>query len=430
MRADVIVLLSPLLALLLLLRVGLVPYVLLQSVGSAFGLLLLPATVFDTTRLFMEYVGLNALFLVGYVLFTAGGVTPSVKRVGITPVDVVRPQRLVAVISIVGALGIYHILYTSPLIRGGNIETVRFDFTSSGFLGIPGRMYLFGIPLCWILATAAASHLDVPPWRHGAWRAATFFYASASLLSGFKSGLIAMLAVMVLTSAAVYNFRPPVISVVRRGAVLVVLATVYAFAIGGLYSSYSQQGVSRTTQFVTRMTEGAALPKAFVLQGQIPGVMGNTVLSDLRYYVPRYTGRQVPGSYATERAVSAAMIGISPRASRFTTPVTIGGFPELKLAFGLGPAAAIAFALGASLRFIEVGQRSWLLGSFLRGAAVFGLSQWIIRGNLAYYLLNIGVVLAAVLLLTAALCRLQSPVPKRADVPAGPPLAEAAPSQT
>lgn len=397
---DALVILSPLLVLLLFLRVGLVPYILLQTPGALIGFTLLDDASFDQSALIAAFVLLNLSFLVGYLVLPRREL-PRFRR----PhwIEVPEAFPVLPVVLIVGGLGTYHIFKTSALLHGASsIETDRFDFTSSGLLGIPGRMYLYGIPLVWALSTAVACKRSVSPWRFLPWQVATSIYVLTSLLSGFKSGIFAMVVVMALCAAVIYNYDRSFISAVGRRFVVVVIACVYAFAVAGLYPSYSGTGESLTGHLLDRVTTGAALPKAFVLRGTIPGIEGNSIVHDFEYFIPRYAGQMAPGSYSTERAVSAAIYGVNPASPSFTTPVTMGGFPELMLAFGLWPAMALIAALGMLCRRIETGDPTWLVGSFLRAALVFGLSQWIIRGDLAYYVLNVGFSLAVVLALVFA----------------------------
>lgn len=370
-------------------RVSVVPWVLLQALGAVVGLAHMTTARFDTSTLVAEYIFLNCAFLAGYLLYGQHEAAVTPHR-ALPRLELRQPRRLVPVVAVVCGLALFHVAATNPLFQGPeSIEVSRFDFTSSGLLGVPGRMFLFGVPLVWILATAVAAKLALPPWRSLPWQIATATYIVTSLGAGFKSGLLTMLATMALTSAAIYSYRGSGFRLLGRFWPLLAGAVVYAAAVATLYPSYSRSGDGVLSAFFSRVTDVSAEPKALVLTGGIAGVSDPAILSDFSYFVPRYLGGGDPLDFSTEQAVSAALLGLPPTTSDFLTPVTMGGFPELQLSFGLVIGSAIIFVLGAALRYLEAGPRDWALGSFLRGAAIFGLSLWIVRGNLAYYVLNL-----------------------------------------
>ena len=104
-----------------------------------------------------------------------------------------------ATVIAAGVLGVYHLLASGIPLFSDSIETERFSFTSSGLWGIPGRMYLFGIPISWLVALTNGSAREGRIWSYKPLQLATGFLVLTSLLGGFKGDMIS-LAVFVFAS--------------------------------------------------------------------------------------------------------------------------------------------------------------------------------------------------------------------------------------
>lgn len=312
-----------------------------------------------------------------------------------------RPDSLVPVVWIVGALAIYHLMKGGLPFLGTNVEVSRFDFTSSGLFGIPGRMFLYGVPITWSLATASA--FSRPSGRlldQRSWRIATAFLIATSLLGGFKSGVVSLLTTCILVVSTVsegWHYR--VVTLLRRYWIAVVLALGYAMLVAlKFYPTYRDSNESIGVLILDRIFVDGIQPKALALSGELAPQREN-ILADLRYFLLKYTGNPTPGMYPAERQISAAIIGVDPASDAWTTPVTVGGVAEL--IFFLGPvwAALVAFFLGLLTRAIcSKRSESWVTRGV--GAVwVLMINSWVSRGGLVYYALNYAVVLVFVLLM-------------------------------
>jgi len=103
------------------------------------------------------------------------------------------------VVVIIG-LAAYHLVMVGIPILTGNVEVTRFDFTSSGLFGIPGRMYLFGLPFAVLLVSIGAGRNLLPVSRRllvATWGA----YILANLVGGLKGGMVNVLVTALLVAA-------------------------------------------------------------------------------------------------------------------------------------------------------------------------------------------------------------------------------------
>src|SRR5690348_8100753 len=109
-----------------------------------------------------------------------------------------RPLKMLTLM--VGGLAGYHLIALGLPILQPDVEIRRFDFTSSGLLGIPGRMFLYGLPfsvIAWTLAGSRVGSKSVHRWVRGTWGA----YVAAQVASGFKGGLLNIVILYVMARA-------------------------------------------------------------------------------------------------------------------------------------------------------------------------------------------------------------------------------------
>ncbi|MBO3088806.1 hypothetical protein [Cellulomonas dongxiuzhuiae] len=308
-----------------------------------------------------------------------------------------------AVVLTSGTLAVYHLTAVGIPLFSDNIEVDRFDFTSSGLLGIPGRMFLFGVQLSWVVAAVGATQAQVRWHRYGPWIWSTSFLAITSLLGGLKSGAIAFVTVILIAGTIIVQRRPRMLDLVRRYWLLGIGAVAYLIAVTAIYPTYANQQRPLLGLLIDRVTVGSATPKLIALErsGAVPVPAGGP-LADFYYFMLRYTGQDTTGLYSVERAISASMIGVDPASDAWTTPVTVGGAPELIFFFGLPTTLVIAFLLGVVIarlyRLRQPTARTLIL------AAGFGLllNTWKSRGGLAYYTLNYLAVAAMLVAIYAA----------------------------
>ncbi len=287
---------------------------------------------------------------------------------------------------------IYHFVTAGIPLLKRNIDYSRFDLTASGLFGIPGRIYLFGVPL---LVFAAVAHFRLHGsgvwWKDPSVRTSLILLLVSRTLGGFKGGM--QEAVLIVLVARIATGPPLRLREATKAALpLVVVAAAFAFAVGSLYTSY--KGKSLTDSLIDRLTTVAAEPAAIALDGKEARHLASPLKNDILYYGRRYAriGPGVP--YPYERLVSATILRSPPDAAFFLPPVTVGGQAESFKLFGLGGALAFMALLGrwANLLRTSTGDRvTTMIGvSYL----IWGVILVMVKGGLVYHVMNMGAVLA------------------------------------
>lgn len=302
-----------------------------------------------------------------------------------------RPLPDVAVMSVVlvaGGLALYHLVVSGIPLLSPSIETARFDFTSSGLFGVPGRMFLFGTTMSWAAASVNAQVSGLR-WRdYRPWRWATGFLVLTTLLGGFKGDVLSLavtvISLYVLVSGATVTFGEAARRFWWAGA----LGVGYFAAVAALYPSYSARGGSVWTQLFDRLTISPAQPTQYAIEGYVSFFPGIPVIADFGYFLAKYSGGGSMSDYSFERAVSAAMIGVSPTSDAFTTPVTVGAFAEIVASFGPWIACAAVGLVGAVLAHGEAAPHRTTAGLLGRCLVGLALVSWMAKGGFAYHVVN------------------------------------------
>ena len=297
-----------------------------------------------------------------------------------------------------GTLGMYHLLVSGIPLFSSSIETQRFDFTSSGFYGIPGRMYLYGITISWVLASVNASNQG-KRWRDsGPWRLATFFFLLSACLSGFKGELLAQAIVMVGVFVIVTGRRIQMGSFLMRHSWVAAIPVAYFFAIAALYPTYGNSDVPLWVQMADRATVVGAQPGQYAIEGRTVIHVDNVIINDLRYFSMKYSGQNVDGMFTLDRLVSSSILGIDPSSSDWAPPVTVGAFAELVYGYG-DLVAYIAYLLLGFLMAMwdSSSSRANSIRQSARIVGVLAISNLIIKGGIAYTIVNYFAVSACLL---------------------------------
>lgn len=284
-----------------------------------------------------------------------------------------------------------------PLLSG-DIETRRFEF-GSGLFGIPGRMYLFGLPLAVGAALTRAHRAGVPWHRDRLVLLAVVVLVGSRAVSGFKGGLIE--ALIIVATAAILA-RGPITSVarvLRRYLAVALLALVAVFLVGSLYSSYRATHRSLPNAIWSRATTNAAFPGVLVIERRLTSLPTSSVTLDARYFGYKYFKLGPGAPYSFGRVVAASIFHIGPETGAYVPPVTYGAFAETSYDFGTIAALAAMLMIGAALACCE-GQASsvTLSGNVVRLAAVLAIYDWVNKGGMVYMLTNWGLMTAVMVL--------------------------------
>jgi hypothetical protein len=292
-------------------------------------------------------------------------------------------------------LTFYHFFVSGVPLFSEDVETARFDFTSSGLFGIPGRMFLFGLPFTVLLVSIAAVRKLVPVSRellYFVWVS----YIATGLLGGFKSGLVAVLTIMLLARSVVGRPLSLRRAVVGWRVFVIVGALIYCGLIAFRYRSLGLTSPGDVMPYLAeRATTSAAAPGYLVFSRYgTDGTGGAHYAQDATYFLGKYLPFIFPDDGITlpfDKTVSAALYNTPISGKAFIVPVTVGAFPELVSNVGVGAAMTGMFLVGAFISyFLSRAQRS--AGAFqsaLLALTVNRLQIYVLNGNLVYTCLNL-----------------------------------------
>ncbi len=305
-----------------------------------------------------------------------------------------------AVMIFVGLGVIWHFSIAGLPVLSSSVEVTRFDFTSSGLFGIPGRMVLFGTEISWIFISAFLTSRGVP-WRSSTvWRWSTALLVGSSLVAGFKGGLAGTALTM---SCTFFMFNKSSFSfayVAKKFWWVIVSVIIYFFAIGSTYTTYKSRDLSLFEQLLERANTGSAEAGVIVLDGNFPKVGVNFFELDWSYFATKYFGGLTDGMFTFEQLISSTLYRTPLDSGYFVVPVTVGALPYLVAAFGPALALLSLFSLGVLMKKLLT---SDFTNPYAMTAAAVGLLMcldFLSKGSLVYTVLNhlavIGVLLAVV----------------------------------
>jgi len=302
---------------------------------------------------------------------------------------------LIVFCCVVVILTFYHFLVSGVPLFSEDVETARFDFTSSGLFGIPGRMFLFGLPFTVLLVSVAAVRRIAPVSRtlvYFVWGS----YAVTCLLGGFKGGLVVVLTTMLLARSIVGRPLSLRRAVVGWRVLVIVGALVYCGLISFRYRSLGLTSPGDVIPYLaTRATTSAAAPGYLVFSRYgMDGSGGDHYAQDASYFLRKYLPFIFPDDGITlpfDKTVSAALYHTPISGRSFIVPVTVGAFPELVSNVGVGAAMAGMFLVGVFISYF-VSRAQLSSGAFQ--SALFALTVnllqiYILNGNLVYTCFNL-----------------------------------------
>lgn len=300
-----------------------------------------------------------------------------------------------SMIAVSSGFAFYHLLISGLPIFASNVEIDRFDFTSSGFFGVPGRMFLFGLKIAWVAASANAAAQGIRWTSSPPWIVASTSLLLASLASGFKGQILSLalmfLVVWLLTHREPFRYW----DVLRRFWFLGVAAVGYFLVVAGLYSTY-QASQSVLQSAFDRWTTGSAETPGLVLSGGVPRLPANALLNDVLYYAWHYAHIRPGAEVSLERVVSASITGVDPVTALWVVPVNVGGYAEMAVSFGVPMAIAGMTVFGWLLGRLAVLPTTGAIGNSIRILAVLVLMSAVVKGGFVYLVVNWGAVVAMI----------------------------------
>jgi hypothetical protein len=345
---------------------------------------LLDTTASGLPVTWMYMIGLAAM-VVGYCLVRWRPVQPDPN---VNKHRDPGPALLVTVI-VVCLLALYHFSVIGIPSLSSNVEIDRFNFTSSGLLGLPGRAYLYGLPIVTTGAMFCAARWPTRTARIAVALAVVVLLLTR-LASGFKGGLIEVVIILFFASALIaggLSLRRAAVRYLAIGSV----ALAFTALIAPAYASYSNLNtIELTSSLLNRATTGAALAGRLVMQPapQLVLLPQNTAVNDFEYTAWRYLGIDLGTHFAFEQIVAASTY--HARLSNTSAPQTVQAFPQLVYDHGLLLAALGSGLLGYLFAWLEVAGARMLrpMGFAIVLAVLLALRDYITKGGLVYETVN------------------------------------------
>jgi len=253
-------------------------------------------------------------------------------------------------------------------------------------------MYLFGVPFLLLLSTSVAAKFPSAPTRHVekiAWAA----YICVNLFSAFKGALLDALMMLLLTT----SLRGKPLHLIRAIWGTRLLLLVGAVLYGSyLTMSYFTLGFTNTTEIVSyaseRLTIGSAEPGYLVMQDFVTS-NGEHLLTDFRYFLGKYfhfLGVTESPALPLDLNVSTQLYNTPISDDTLIVPVTVGVFPEFYANFGSIWAIFVMFVMGLlySIVYRKALASKDPFFACVMAFGVFMLQRCIVKGGVAYFLLN------------------------------------------
>lgn len=377
----------------------------------AVGIALLPVTLGLFARLTAVNDGGARLFLLAYLAFLLAGVAFDLMRAtarakGPAHRKSVEAPRGAAVIVTLVTLGtIVHFLRSGIPLLSSNVEVARFSAGDSGLFGLPGRLYLFGLPLALAMCLKRDQLAGARIGSTGLSRVILGTFLLSRLLSGFKSGVLEVAStyfvLLVLVGAEFDRER------IRRFVAGISVAAGFALLIGSQYGTYHRTGTVNSLK--VRLTEQSTEAAGAVLQARESRIYGRSVVSqDFPYFLHRYARVGVGRDFSFNQRVSANLIGTPLTGTAFIVPVTTTAIAEEIYEAGAVKGIGLLGLIGLCYQWLVARalRTSGLRPFLLSAASVLAAMSFLTKGGLVYAALNWAVVAALLLAVQATFNRL------------------------
>ena len=347
------------------------------------------------TSVWIFYAAANAAMILGYRLVWV------VLSRGSGPVPAAISRRAIVALRLTSltviVMAAYHLVASGIPILRPDVEVERFNFTASGLFGIPGRMYLYGLPAVVLGSTVVQSRMAHPAVGRLV-KVNWISYALAAMLSGFKGGLLNVIVLYALARAL--SSRPIALNASKalRYALLIIAALGFATAVSLRYSSLGAADMPAAVQYMgARLTVIPALPGHHAVTELDGGPQtGLYLLDDLYHFISKYFRIDLGAGpvFPLDKVVSSQLYATPLSDDSFIVPVTVGAAPGFYVDFGSAAAIigmAVMGAVYAYLVFRVLTTRT-VLGSCVLSLAVYFLNTFLVNGSLVYVVLNLAIV--------------------------------------
>ncbi len=298
----------------------------------------------------------------------------------------------------------FHFLRTGIPILATDPELARWNFTASGFFGIPGRVYNLGLVYVYVLAACCRGSVprgSIIATKYGRLQIALAAAVSLTrVLGGFKGELLAFFVVIIAAELVQGRGRSRRALRQDRRAVLVsslLLAGAigYAFVAGLSYRSTEylaqQNDITWPERFFDRATGMGAEPGRIAVADKAEGrtlLDGSVSINDFRFslsrYVPGFSYDQANFNTILSAQISGrrAVIASASAEQYFVVPVTPGLPAYVFYDFGEIGVSLLALGLGLVFGFSSDGVRYLSVSrKFIWLVVLFSMKDTILKGN-------------------------------------------------
>lgn len=346
--------------------------------------------ILDKGIIWVLYMVSIILFFIGYVII----ILSFKKKVNLYELNNSNISfNFIFIFSIVIIIFVfYHFIIGGIPIFSSNLEVKRFDFSSSGLLGIPGRMYLYGLPFLLtyvsIYYQKSKKNKKIKQLLYVIW----ITFIVSRIFAGFKGGMIEVIVDFIFIKALTdkpLNINKLIFSM--KYFISILIAIIFAFLISNMYGTIKILTFNdKIVYLINRMTILQAYPGYFIMSGLFKYKSNLPVfLNDMLYFLNKYFKMKIFNLFPLDLTVSASIYGTPLSNSSFLVPVTIGAFPYLFLDIKYF-AVLTMFFIGMLYAYITIYSKfnKKIFKSSSIVFLIFFLNDFITKGGLAYCLIN------------------------------------------
>lgn len=291
----------------------------------------------------------------------------------------------------------YHVIAAGPALFAEDILVARFQHGETGFFGIPGRMYQFGVYLAFFILVAAHLRSRTTTSKRLAYTGGVALLIFL-VLAGNKGNALQFIAALTVVS-------PMLVAMgghgrIRRGLpawayfVLGAMALAVFLAIASIQveASNASMYADPVEALWKRITEVSGVAFSVVVYQVAPSEgfgFGAYFINDVRYLFSKLLG--TGDAYATIQIASSYVTGRDLDSGLFLVPVTITAIGYGYLELGVLGVMVIPYLLGLTMKLLAA-HATKAPTPFGAGAAMYMqlVMFWVItKGGVGYFLINV-----------------------------------------
>ncbi|MGL5050813.1 MAG: O-antigen polymerase [Fusobacteriaceae bacterium] len=281
----------------------------------------------------------------------------------------------------------YHFIVGGIPILSNDVEIQRFNFSSSGLAGLPGRMYMYGLPYLYI-----CSYFKYPSSNKN--KVIIIIFLFSRVLGGIKSGIIEIIFIY-------FNLRYSTNNSIKLREFFkikyIAILSLIVFFIFKLTQTYKTMQGIKIKEFlyyiIERLTVIQAMPiiNIFELVNK-KIVINSNYFKDSIYFLSKYTKISIfyKNYFTTDNIVSAYIYNTPILKDSFFVPVTMTAFGEFYLNNSYF-VFIIMFGLGILSAYLLNKTKLINESAFVRAKFLFLfliLEGFLTKGGFAYSIIN------------------------------------------